>query len=227
MVPMDHGISMGPLPGIADPRPVLDRVAAHASCLTVHKGLVGRIADYADRMGILMHLSASTDLGPDPNDKRLVATVAEAARAGCDGVSTHLNLGSPTEARMLEQLGAVSTACQEYGMPHIAMVYPRGPEIDNPFRADLVAHAARLGAELGADAVKVPFTGGPDFRDAVQGAGVPVIIAGGPKQDDVEGFLNQIQAAKDAGAAGVSTGRNVFQADDPGAVMQRIAAIFP
>lgn len=227
MVPMDHGISMGPLPGIADPAPVLDAVAPHATCLTVHKGLIPRVAPYADRMGILMHLSASTDLGPDPNDKRLVATVAEAAKAGCDGVSTHLNLGSPTEARMLEQLGAVSTACQDHGMPHIAMVYPRGPEIDDPFRPDLVAHAARLGVELGADAVKVPFTGGPEFRDVVQGAGVPVIIAGGPKQPDLDGFLRQMQAAKDAGAAGVSTGRNVFQDADPGALMQRIAAIFP
>lgn len=228
MVPMDHGISMGPLPGIAQPRPTLEAVAGHATCVTTHQGLVGATSPFARDVGVLMHLSGSTDLGPDPNDKRLVASVETAVKMGCDGVSTHLNLGSPTEARMLQDLGAVSAACRDWGMPHIAMVYPRGPKIDDPFRADLVAHAARLGAELGADAVKVPYTGDADsFRAVVDGAGVPVIIAGGPQQADVDDFLRAVQGAKDAGAAGVSVGRNVFQADDPGAVMQRIAAIFP
>ena len=94
-------------------------------------------------------------------------------------------------------------------------------------RAGQVGVVAQDGVELGADAVKVPFTGGPEFKDVVQGAGVPVIIAGGPKQPDIDGFLAQIQTAKDAGASGVSTGRNVFQDDDPGALMSRIAAIFP
>ncbi len=226
MVPMDHGISMGPAAGISPPGPTLDAVADHASCVTVHKGLVPQVAPFADRLGILLHLSASTDLAPDPHDKRLVATVEEALKLGCDGVSTHLNLGSPTEADQIQGIGRVSTVCTDWGVPHIAMVYPRGPNISNPFDAELVAHAARLGAELGADAVKVPYTGDAEtFRVVVEGAGVPVIVAGGPKRD-ADGLLADLKGAAAAGAAGVSIGRNVFQSADPRAAIERITSLF-
>lgn len=225
MVPMDHGISMGPSV-LPDPVSVLQKVADLATCVTVHKGLVPQVAPFADRLAILMHLSASTDVGPDPQEKRLVATVAEAVRMGCDGVSTHLNMGSVTEPAQLEAVGAVSTACQEWGMPHLAMVYPRGPGIQDPTDPGLVAHAARLGAELGADVVKVPYTGDAgSFRDVVAGAGVPVIVAGGPK-GDLETFTQAMAGAATAGAAGISVGRNVFQAADPAHAMQRITSVF-
>ncbi len=228
MVPMDHGISIGPAPGIIDPSATLAAVAEHASCVTVHKGLIRHVAPFAPDLGLLLHLSASTDVAPDPNDKRLVATVEEALKLGFDGVSTHCNLGADSEAHMIESLGRVSTLCNDWGVPHIAMVYPRGPAIDNPFDPTLVAHAARLGAELGADVVKVPYTGSPDtFRDVVRGAGVPVVVAGGPKRDSFEGLLEALRGAKEAGAAGVSIGRNVFQHKNPGAAIQTIATIFP
>lgn len=228
MVPMDHGVSIGPAPGITDPAATLAAVAGGATCVTVHKGLWRHVAPYADRLGLLLHLSASTDAAPDPNDKRLVATVEEALRMGFDGVSTHCNLGAATEARMVEDLGRVSTACQEWGVPHVAMVYPRGPKVEDPFDPVLVAHAARLGAELGADVVKVPYTGDPEsFRAVVRGAGVPVVVAGGPKRDSFDGLLEALRGARAAGAAGVSIGRNVFQHDDPAAAIAAIADIFP
>jgi fructose-bisphosphate aldolase/2-amino-3,7-dideoxy-D-threo-hept-6-ulosonate synthase len=227
MVPMDHGVSMGPAAGISPPGPTLDAVTPYATCVTVHKGLIPHVAPYARDVGVLLHLSASTDLAADPNEKRIVATVEEALRMGCDGVSTHLNLGSNTEADQIQALGAVSTTCNEWGVPHIAMVYPRGQAILDPFDPDLVAHAARLGAELGADAVKVPYTGDTQtMRPAIAGAGVPVIVAGGPKTDNFAGFLANIRGAVDAGASGVSIGRNVFQAHDPAAAMKAITELF-
>ncbi len=226
MVPMDHGISMGPVPGLERPAEALAAVAEHATCVTLHKGLVKTAARQARHLGILMHLSASTDLAADPNDKRLVATVEEAVRAGCDGVSTHLNLGSLTEGDQVQAVAGVSTACQEFGMPHIAMVYPRGPAVRDPFATEVVAHAARLAAEIGADAVKVPFTGDAGFREVVRGAGIPVIVAGGPKRDDFASFVADLRIAREAGASGVSVGRNVFQAEDPGDAMQQIKAVF-
>jgi len=227
MVPLDHGISMGPIAGLANVAPVLEAAAkGGATCVTLHKGLLPHAAAIAGRTGILLHLSASTDLGPDPNDKRLVATVEEAVRHGCDGVSIHVNLGSLTEARQLEDAGRVSTACQEWGMPLIAMVYPRGPAIADGREAKLVAHAARLGAELGADAVKVPYTGSAaSFRDVVLGCPVPVLVAGGAKRSPTE-LLGDLRDAKSVGARGVSIGRNVFQAKDAAASLRAIAKVF-
>ncbi|MGB0652616.1 MAG: 2-amino-3,7-dideoxy-D-threo-hept-6-ulosonate synthase [Thermoplasmatota archaeon] len=229
MVPMDHGVSMGPAAGIENPARLLATIApTAATCVTTHKGLTRLAAEHGRDLGVLMHLSASTDANPDPNDKRLVATVAEAARAGCDGVSIHVNVGATTESRMIADAGAVATACDDHGMPLVAMMYPRGPHVTDPFDARLVAHAARLGAELGADVVKCPYTGDPEsFRDVVDGCPVPVIISGGPKQPDLESFLAAVEGAASAGARGVSVGRNVFQHPKPEEAMAGIAARFP
>lgn len=227
MVPLDHGISMGPLPGLADVRVPL-RAAADggATCVTLHKGLARVAADVSDRLGLMLHLSASTDAAPDPQDKRLVATVEEALKLGCDGVSIHVNVGSATEARQIEDAGRVATACTDWGVPLVTMAYPRGPKVTNPHDPRLVAHAARMAAELGADAVKVPYTGSPDtFRDVVQGCPVPVLVAGGP-QADFDAVLAALKGARKAGAAGVSVGRNVFQHPDPKAAVAAVAAVF-
>lgn len=227
MVPMDHGLTLGPVLGVTDITKTLDKVADLATCTTVHKGLIPKAREFQDRMGIIMHLSASTVYAPDPDDKRIVGTVREAVSLGADAVSVHLNLGSRTEADQIEAIGRVSTECQDLDVPLIAMVYPRGPTIMDSFNADLVAHAARLGAELGADIVKVPYPGDQgSFRAVVRGAGVPVVVAGGPKSDHKDRFLQTIQGAADAKAAGFSVGRNVFQADNPAQVMKDLIRCF-
>jgi fructose-bisphosphate aldolase/2-amino-3,7-dideoxy-D-threo-hept-6-ulosonate synthase len=229
MVPLDHGISMGPLPGLEDPRAAL-RAAADggATCVTLHKGLVPLAAEtVAGRVGVMLHLSASSDSAPDPQDKRIVATVEEALRLGCDGVSIHVNVGSATEARQLEEAGRVATACTEWGVPLVTMAYPRGPKVTNPHDPKLLAHAARLAAELGADAVKVPYSGSPDtFRDVVRGCPVPVLVAGGPPRASLDGLLKDLRDARKAGAQGASVGRNVFQHGDPSAAVRQVAAVF-
>jgi len=227
MVPMDHGTTLGPILGVTKITDTLDQVADLATCTVVHKGLVAQARQYQDRLGVIMHLSASTVYAPDPDDKRIVGTVQEAMDLGADAVSVHLNLGSAGEADQIEAIGRVSTDCNRLGVPLVVMVYPRGPTIMDTFNADLIAHAARLGAELGADIVKVPYPGDQgSFRAAVRGAGIPVVVAGGPKADRPERFLEIIQGAADAGAAGVSVGRNVFQADDPAKALQEIIRCF-
>lgn len=227
MVPLDHGISMGPLPGLADARiPLQAAAAGGATCVTLHKGLMPLAATFADRFGILLHLSASTDGGPDPHDKRLVANVEEALRLGCDGVSIHINVGSASESHQLEDAGRIATACNQWNVPLVTMAYPRGPNVKNPFDVNLLAHAARLAAELGADAVKVPYSGNDAFRDVIQGCPVPVLVAGGPRRDSFDAFLADLKHARRTGAAGCSIGRNVFQHPDPTAAVRAIAAVF-
>ncbi len=219
LVPMDHGVSIGPAAGIESPGATVQRLAAGgASAVIVQKGLVPHIAGSLAGTGLLVHISASTDLNPDPNDKRLVGTVEECVRLGADGVSVHVNVGAPTESRMVADLGRVATACEQYGMPLLAMMYPRGHEITNPHDLKLVAHVARLGAELGADIVKCPYTGDPEsFRRVVDGCPVPVVISGGPKMGDVEDVLRMVHDTVAAGGAGVSMGRNIWQhANVPG-----------
>ena len=218
IVPMDHGVSVGPIDGLVDMRDAVSNVVAGgANAVLGHRGLIrcGHRAEGHD-VGLVMHLSASTDLSPFPNSKTLVASVEDAIRMGADAVSIHCNVGDEAEAQMLNDFGKVSTECDRWGIPLLAMIYGRGPKIKNQFAPDVVAHCARLGQELGADIVKVPYTGDIEtFSQVVAGCCIPVVIAGGPKVNTTREFIEMVCGCIEAGGAGLSVGRNVFQHENP------------
>ena len=228
IIPMDHGVSSGPIKGLLNLRESIGVVVkGGANAIVIHKGLVasghrGRGKD----VGLIIHMSASTSLSPDPNAKMLVCTVEEALRLGADAVSIHVNIGADEEKTMLKDFGLVSKACTRWGMPLLAMVYPRGIGIEDEYDVKVVKHAARLGAELGADIVKVSYTGSPEsFQEVVDGCFVPVVIAGGPKMGTDREILEMVRGSLDAGGAGVSIGRNAFQHKNPALIVKAIASV--
>jgi fructose-bisphosphate aldolase/2-amino-3,7-dideoxy-D-threo-hept-6-ulosonate synthase len=228
IVPMDHGVTSGPIRGLADMRSAVNGVAeGGANAVLLHKGIViAGHRGYGKDIGLIIHLSASTSLGPDPLNKVVVAQVEEAIRLGADAVSMHVNVGADTEAEMLEALGEMTMACEMWGMPLLAMMYPRGKKVKNEHDPELVMHAARVGAELGADVVKTNYTGDPDsFREVIRGCPVPVIIAGGPKANTDAEVLKMVEDALTAGASGVSIGRNIFQHKSPALITRAISKV--
>lgn len=224
IVPLDHGVSAGPMRGIERPADATAAVVAGgADSLVLHKGILPAVADAAGAAGLWLHVSASTSLNPDGNDKRVVATVEEAVALGCDGLSIHVNVGAATESRMVEDMGRLAAECARAGLPLLAMMYPRGPAIRDPHDVDLVKNVARVGWELGADVLKVPYTGSPDtFREVVRGVGAPVLIAGGPAADSDAAFLRMVAGSLEGGGAGVSVGRNLWQHRDPAAITRAV-----
>ena len=107
IVPMDHGISLGPVKGIEDIRSTVDKLAeGGASAIVIHKGLVPFAGpSVGARLGLIVHISASTSMSPDPNLKVLVARADDAAALGADAVSIHCNLGGDDEDRMVADVG--------------------------------------------------------------------------------------------------------------------------
>jgi fructose-bisphosphate aldolase/2-amino-3,7-dideoxy-D-threo-hept-6-ulosonate synthase len=218
IMPMDHGVTMGPLKGLQDMKITVNQVAeGGANAVVLHKGIIrAGYRGYGKDIGLIMHLSGSTILGPDPNDKILIADVEEGIRLGADAISIHVNVGSDTESSQLEALGSTARKCEEWGMPLIAMIYPRGKKIKDQYDVDVVKHAARIGAELGADIIKTNYTGSPDtFKEVVNGCPVPVVMAGGPKTKTTEEFCQMVYDMVLAKGAGVAAGRNVFQHNNP------------
>jgi len=218
IVPMDHGVTVGPIEGLADMRTTVSKiVAGGANAILMHKGIVQAGHRGAGRdVGLIIHLSGGTSMSPDPNAKELICTVEEAIKLGADAVSVQINLGAETDKEMLGQLGFVSERCLQWQMPLVAMMYTRGPKIKNEYDVNNVKHAARVGAELGADIVKVPYTGSvKSFTEVVQGCPVPVVIAGGSKMESDKDIFEMVEGALKAGAAGLSIGRNAFQHKDP------------
>lgn len=227
IVPMDHGATVGPIEGLIDISNAVDCVAeGGANAVIGHLGLPRYGHRHGGKdIGLVLHLSASTMLSTKPNRKVLVNTVENALRMGADGVSVHVNIGDEDEADMLRDLGRIAVECSYWGMPLIAMMYPRGPKIQDEKSIEVVKIAARVGAELGADFIKTNYTGDPEsFAEVVEGCPAPVLIAGGSKLSTKEMF-NTIEGAMKAGAKGLSIGRNVFQHKNPSLFVKAACAI--
>lgn len=226
VIPMDHGFTMGQIEGLCNMTETVNAVSeGGANAIVLHKGMVkGGHRKHGKDIGLIVHLSASTSMNPDPNDKVIVCTVEEAVALGADAVSIHINLGAPNESRMLESAGEVVRDCNRWGIPLLIMIYPRGKGID-PTSPQSIGHCVRVAEELGADLIKTNYTGDPEtFRRITAACSVPVMIAGGEKGGDME-TLTTIRDAIDAGAAGVCMGRNAFQRDDPARFIAAISRV--
>jgi len=228
IIPMDHGLTIGTVKGLEDMAAMIDKVAiGGANAVLEHSGMVGSGHRKSGKdIGLIIHLSGATSLAPDPNRKVLVCSVERALKMGADGVSIHINIGADEEPEMLQDAAKVVESCREWGMPLLAMMYPRGAKIKDEHDPEVVNIAVRAGAELGADIVKTNYTGDIDsFKEIVKGAQIPVIIAGGPKMDTTEDLLTMAHESIQAGGSGVAFGRNVFQAEDPTKMVKAIAKI--
>ncbi len=225
IIAMDHGVTIGPVRGLENVQETVRHVVAGgADAVLVHKGIAKHLD--TNGTGLIIHVSASTKLGSKPNLKVGVCTLEEAIRLGADAVSAHINVGAEEEGEMLEFLGKLSEESDSFGIPLLAMMYPRGPSIKDENEFEVVSHAARIGAELGADLVKTVYTGDVEsFRRVVRGCPVPIVVAGGARMNTDLEVLELAEDSIRAGAAGLSFGRNVFQHEKPEAMSRALCAI--
>ena len=225
VVPMDHGITMGAVSGLKDIESTIDGVTrGGADAVLTQKGIAPRVHPNKNEQGYIVHLNASTAIGPDEDDKRMSGTVEEAVRAGADAVSLHINVGSTHEPKQLEDLARVTDETARLGIPVLAMAYALGEGVDSTDPESL-GHAVRFAEELGADVVKTGYSGDAEsFEHVVESTRLPVVIAGGSKGTNRE-TIEAVRGTMDAGGAGVSMGRSVFQHDDPEAIATAVSAV--
>jgi len=225
-VPLDHSVSDGPVVPHHRWHDLLrDLVEGGADAIIVHKGRARLVPPaILASCALVVHLSAGTAHAADTNAKVLVGDAEDALRLGADAVSVHVNIGADTEERQLADLGAVATACEAWGLPLIAMIYPRGPRIVDPHDPALLAHVVNIAADLGADLVKTSVTL-PVGRmaEVVANSPVPVLAAGGPTDGgDLIAYATELM---NAGCAGLAVGRKVFTSTNPASVVARLAAV--
>jgi len=229
LVPLDHSVANGPIATVAAFKELVrDVVDGGADGIVVHKGRARTIPpSLLVHCALVVHLSASTAHAPDTNAKVLVGNVEEAIQIGADAVSVHVNIGSDTEADQLAGLGTVSAACERWGVPLMAMVYPRGPRVSDPTEPRMLAHVVNIAADLGADLVKTNLASPAErMAEVVASSPLPVIVAGGPGGSGARMTLSEsASAAVAAGCHGVAAGRRVFTSPSPKQTVRELAAI--
>lgn len=225
IVPMDHGITLGAVKGLKRIEETIDAVTrGGADSVLTQKGLAERVHPNKNDAGYIIHLNGSTVSGPDTNDKRITGTAKAALRLGADAVSVHINVGSNHEPKQIEDLARITENARGFGLPVLAMTYARGPDVDE-HASEALGHAVRLGEELGADIVKTAYSGDREsYEHVVESTSLPVVIAGGKPDSDRES-LAAVRGAMDAGAAGVSMGRTIFQHENPEAITRAVSGI--
>jgi len=111
-------------------------------------------------------------------------------------------------------------------MPFLCEIVPMNSKNKVLHTKEAVEKAARIGAEFGADFMKIPYTGSPvSFKEVVESATIPSVIMGGEKMDTDKDVLETVNGSVEGGGCGVAFGRNIFQHRDPAAITRAIAKI--
>ncbi len=228
VVAMDHAAIAGPMGALAEPGEIIRRVVAgEPDALLLTRGMLrhGRAA-MGPQVGIILRITGGFTVlsGMDFHD-RVISTVEEALRWGADGVAVTVKFGYESEGEFIQAASAVADSCDRWGMPLMVevMLVPRGgsgfPEGEG------LTIAARAAAELGADLIKTSLQeDGAGFRELVEGCPVPVLALGGDLKDE-GAVLQMAKRAMQAGAAGLAMGRNVWLAEDPEAMVQKLREV--
>ena len=226
----DQGLEHGPTSDFddknVDPALIMDIAAkGKFNGVVFQKGVAERF--YDGRVPLIVKLNGKTNLPKGEPVSRQACSVEHAISLGAKGVGYTIYLGSGLEGEMLAEFGRIQEAAHEKGIPAIAWIYPRGLGVQNDTSKEIVSYAARAGLEIGADAVKIKYTGDPvSFSWAVKAAaGVKVFMSGGPKAPTDEDFLKQVKGVMEAGGTGLAVGRNVWQNRDPLAMADKIRQV--
>lgn len=224
LVPLDHGPWLGPLPGIDRPRDIVKKVVAGgANALLVTPGFMRDIEPVINpEMGIVLRVSLSAGLSAEALQEVPAVTATTAARLDADAVAVSIFFGRGGEVSIMRWLGQLIEECSGLGMPVLAEMMPPP---DDFYKAEAIAHAARIGMELGADMIKTNYCGDIEaFKQVVAAVRLPIIIAGGPSKGEGDA-LRIAQDAVQAGAAGVAFGRRVWQAGDPEGMVRKLRGV--
>lgn len=237
IVAMDHGLFLGPIAGVENIREAVDRVVAgKPDAVQVSAGTAHAVANLLhgkNAPAFVLRVDATNIWRSHPEPKEgyhvTVAKVEDAVRLGADAVVTFFFVGYETdgqEAENLERLSLLASSCRDLGMPLIAepLVIEKGAHaVRDPERIKL---AVRIANEIGVDALKVDYTGDPkSFGEVVEAATTPILVRGGPKMDTDETMLNMVKEVMEAGSRGLVFGRNIWQHENPTAVLAALAAI--
>ncbi len=223
LVPIDHGLYSGPMDGIEDPLRVARAVLAGADGLLISPGFARAIAaELPARCALVMRVGAINDQSPVQGYEAVYAGVKLALRYDADWLVHTLYIGGHQDAQSIRDAGVLVEAADRYNVPVLLEFLPR----DDGWQPGNVAAWARLGAELGASAIKTIYTGDVEsFARVTGGCPVPVLVAGGPAGGEVAGLLQLTDDVVAAGGAGLAIGRRVWQAPDPARLLTMLGGL--
>jgi len=222
MLAVDHGYFLGPTHGLEDPRKTIAPLIPYADSIMLTRGILRNSVDPIANTNVVLRVSGGTSiLAKDLSKEGLTVAIRDAIRLNAAAVALSIFIGSEYEHQTLMNLSRLVDEAEEYGIPVMA-VTAVGKELEKR-DARFLSLSCRIAAELGAHMVKTYYC--EDFRKVVEGCPVPLFIAGGPKLPTEMDALMMTYKAVSEGAVGVDMGRNIWQSDNPVAMIRAVRAI--
>ncbi len=223
MVAYDQGLEHGPSKDFnetnVNPDYILKlAVEGNASCVAMQYGIAKRFytEEYKNKIPLILKLNGKTKLNSKNFLAANIANIEDALSLGAVGVGFTINPGQTDEQIGYEKFSVLRREAEKAGLITVLWSYARGPEITDQFSKEVVSYAARVGAELGADVLKVKYTGDPEsFAWAVKSAAGTKVIASGTDNFG-ENYLSDLTRMLESGANGLAVGRHLWQ--DPDAI---------
>jgi fructose-bisphosphate aldolase, class I len=178
------------------------------------------------KVPLIIKLNGKTSLPKGEPISEQICSVDEAIKLGAVAVGYTIYIGSEFESKMLNEFSKIEEEAHSKGIKVIAWIYPRGRGINSESEDDLMIYSARVGLEIGADEVKLKYSGNPKALEwAVKSAGrCKVVVAGGAKTEEKE-FIEQSKLIMKSGAAGMAVGRNIWKSNKPLSISNKIRKI--
>ncbi len=222
MLAVDHGYFMGPTRKLENARATIAPLVNHADALALTRGILRTSVPPTITTPIVLRVSGgATILKEDLSDEEITVGMEDALRLNVNAVALSVFVGSPHEHDSLVHLAQLVDGGEEVGMPVMAITAV-GKELEKR-DARYLALACRVSAELGAHLVKTYYC--EEFEKVVEGCPVPIVVAGGPKLDTERAVLELAHDAIALGAHGIDMGRNVWQSDNPVAMLKALRGI--
>ena len=228
-VAIDHAPSYGVLAGLEHIQRVVDEVAhAGPDAVLMMKGVAERcFAPHAGKVALILKCSSISPYHPERDV--WVASVEDALRSGADAIAMAMTVGSADQPQLMANVGALVREAERVGLPVIVHAYPCGECVppEERYSAERVAYASRMVMELGVDIIKTFYTGSAETFARVVEIAAPalVVAAGGPRLETNADVLQMAYDVVQAGAAGITFGRNIWQSGNMSGVIQALKRV--
>lgn len=157
-----------------------------------------------------------------------VITAEQALSLGATAITIYLFLGysDKVEATGIDKCAKFVNECRKAGLPCIIEPLAYGGQVTGANIVEILTLGARMAVEIGADALKIPYTGDVEsFRNLIEVSGVPTLVLGGARSDHERDALELYDEAQAAGASGCLMGRNVTKSPDPKKMIEQLTGI--
>lgn len=220
MLAIDHGYFQGPTTGLERIDLSILPLVPYADTLMLTRGILRSIVPPSMSKSVVLRVSGGTSILKELSNEQIVVDIEESIRLNVCAMAVQVFIGGEFEKESIINMTKMVDIGTRYGIPTLA-VTAVGKDMARDARYFRLA--TRICAELGAHYVKTYYID-DGFETVTASCPVPIVMAGGKKMPEPDALTMAYNAVQQ-GASGVDMGRNIFQSEDPVAMIQAVKAV--